>query len=586
MTRGHAVLRGTTHPVVSGAALAVLLASALYCFHGIHAFGQERFFTVDEFQTGHATWLISQGRKPYADFYEHHFPGSYALHAAFLPDEGSFPERALVLRSIVFVYLVLLAGVLVVCVHAATRSLPVALLSGFLPLCFGFSAMSQVDYRADNFAACLFLSCLALLDANRVWRRWGVALLAGVFAGLAVLMTQKAVFLAGGTLAILAVRDLRERTPASRWVSHPLAVFVPIVVIVGLAVLVAGVSGMLPAAFQATIIDAFRHEAAYPEESSSLGRYVFPFLRATWPTTLPILAFASYFLASRDRGFWWVPVVVAVAAGAMAVAQYPYNYVFLCLVLVLCAVRGFAIALDRLRERLPRGEAVAPLLLLLPLATVPNQLGFLDRASSNEQQMNMLRKIEAYTDADDVVIDNAGGALFRDHASYYWYHGDAHQKMFADYFEKQLVRDYRESQALFWIVDFRLKKLPPAVHAFLRRFYISADRGLYTIGSVTPKTGDEARSVAIHVLRAGEYHVHPAPRDGEPLPGQTGRLRIGGELLTGGTVYLEPGSHVVTVLPNSPVMVLSLLPPEAFERQVTGTRPYMPLFQYADPEDA
>jgi MFS family permease len=570
--------------------LAVLLGAALYGLHGIHAFGQERFFTVDEFQTGHATWLVSQGHKPYVDFYEHHFPGSYALHALFLPDEGSFPQRALALRSIVFAYLLLLSGTLAVCVYATTRSLPVALLSAFLPLSFGFSAMSQIDYRADNFAACLFLSCLALLDANRVWRRRGVALLAGVFAGLALLMTQKAVFLAGGSLAILAARDLRGRTPGSPWLSHPLAVFAPIAVIAVLALLAAGVSGMLPAAYQATILDAFRHEAAYPEESSSLGQYVFPFLRATWPTTLPILAFASYFLASPERGFWWVPLVVAVAAGALAVAQYPYNYVFLCFVLVLCAVRGFALALDRLGERLPRVEAVAPLLLLLPLATVPNQLGFLDRASSNEQQMNMLRKIEAYTDAGDVVIDNAGGALFRDHASYYWYHGDAHQKMFADYFAENLARDYRRAKGLFWIIDFRMGKLPASVRRFWRSHYVVADSWLYTLGFVSPATGDEALPWDIDVLRAGDYHVHPARKphlrraglDFPAAPAGGGGLDIDGRVVRQGTVRLEEGRRVITVLPHSPPRLLSLIPPDGFDQQYFGDRLYTPLFEYAD----
>ena len=47
----------------------------------IYGFAQSRFFTIDEYQYGHATWLVAQGAMPYVDFFEHHFPLSYVMHA-------------------------------------------------------------------------------------------------------------------------------------------------------------------------------------------------------------------------------------------------------------------------------------------------------------------------------------------------------------------------------------------------------------------------------------------------------------------------------------------------------------------------
>ena len=86
--------------------LAVLALAWVGVLVRAYGFTQERFFTVDEWQFGHATWLVSQGRMPYRDFYEHHFPLSYVLHAPLLPEEGRFAERALGMRRIPFAYLV------------------------------------------------------------------------------------------------------------------------------------------------------------------------------------------------------------------------------------------------------------------------------------------------------------------------------------------------------------------------------------------------------------------------------------------------------------------------------------------------
>ena len=47
--------------------------------------------------------------------------------------------------------------------------------AGALCLAFGFTLMSIVDYRADCWAAFVFLGCLSLLEINRRLRSRGVA---------------------------------------------------------------------------------------------------------------------------------------------------------------------------------------------------------------------------------------------------------------------------------------------------------------------------------------------------------------------------------------------------------------------------
>jgi hypothetical protein len=578
------------------AVLGLLLALAISLVT-VHRFGQDRFFTIDEYQYGHATWLVSEGRRPYVDFYEHHFPLSYVLHAPLLLGDGSFRERALRLRLVPFGYLALLCAVLGVAGYGATRSLYAALLSALAPLAVGFSLMSAVDYRADNFAACLFMACLALLEANRSWDRRGVALLCGLLFMVAVFMTQKMAVVGGGTFAVFAALDFarwrraRGAAAPAPFIRHPVAFAASASAVFTAVIGVGAWLGLLPAAWEATILHAFQHERYYPTSSSALGDYLGPFWQATRWSTAPILLFTALFFAIGRSGFWAVAIVVSGTAAAVANAQYPYNYVFIGYAVALCAVRGYSLVVERLRLSGRPGQAIRPLLYLAPLVLLPDQMDFLSRASSNEQQMNMMQKIETFSSRDDAVIDGAGGAMFRNHASYYWYYGDAHKVMFSDYFRRDLVEDYRRSKALFWIIDFRLKKLPWRVHDFQRRHYIQADRGLFTLGFVTPATSEALQTFEIDVIRAGVYYVHPAPAAAEEErrnieAEDRGGLLIEGRRVSGGSVRLSEKRHRIEVLPHTPPMILSLLPPEAFERRVFGNLPYSPLFRYGEPESS
>ena len=578
--------------VLAALGLLVALATSLVT---VYRFGQERFFTIDEYQYGHATWLVSEGQRPYVDFFEHHFPLSYVLHSPLLLGDGGFRERALRLRLVPFGYLALLCAVLGVAGYGVTRSVQAALLSALAPLAVGFGLMSAVDYRADNFAACLFMACLALLEANRSWDRRGVALLCGLLFMIAVFMTQKMAVVGGGTFAVFAALDFARRRRArgaaapKPFVRHPVAFVASAAAVFAAVIGVGAWLGLLPAAWEATILHASHHELYYPASSSALGDYVGPFWQATRWSTAPILLFAALFFGIGQSGFWAVAIVVSATAAALAKAQYPYNYVFACYAVALCAVRGYSLVVEGLRFQGRLGEAIRPLLYLAPLVLLPDQVDFLSRASSNEQQMNMMQKIEAFSSRDDAVIDGAGGAMFRNHASYYWYHGDAHKVMFADYFRRDLVKDYRRSKALFWIIDFRLKKLPWPVHDFQRRHYVQVDRGLFTLGFAVPATSEASQHFEIDVIRAGDYYVHPAPADaGEENrkiePTDRGGLVIDGRRVSGGVIRLDEKRYRITVMPHTPAMILSLLPPEAFEQQIFGNRPYSPLFQYDEPE--
>ena len=145
----------------------VLAAAGAYTFSAIFAFSQQRFFSVDEYQYGHATWLVAGGAIPYLDFFEHHFPGSYVLHAPFYWVDWDFVTGALLLRKIVFGYWLLLSAFAALACFRVTQDRFAAALVAIVPVSFGFSLVSAIDYRADNFGAVYFAACLLLLEWNR-----------------------------------------------------------------------------------------------------------------------------------------------------------------------------------------------------------------------------------------------------------------------------------------------------------------------------------------------------------------------------------------------------------------------------------
>ena len=580
---------------------AVILALVtIAVFYSVYHFGQERFFTVDEYQYAHATWLVSEGERPYVDFYEHHFPLSYVAHAPLVWLDGAFSDKALRFRAVVFGYLLSVSLLLGWATWRSTRNRCAALLAVAFPPTFGFSLMSAVDYRADNFGVYLFLAGWCLLDLNRsrVAKR-SLAFLGGIALGLSVLMTQKMIFVAGGSafLALVFDRIRAGRGTQSRgafvWFPGWFCIGVALTLVFALSLGVA--AGLLSEAWNITILQAIDHEVFYP--SISWSEYAAPFFRETPISTVLIIVAAILFFALSRNGFWAIPVGVVLLGGVMLKAQYPYNYVLFCLLVAFCAVRGWALLVESWRPGQPWGKQLQPLLYLFPLLLIPDQMNFVAHATSNEHQLAILSKIERFSKESDVVIDNSGGALFRPHGSYYYQHGDAHREMFSDYFETELVADYRKSQALLWIIDYRLLDLPSNVHQYFLDHYVRADGSLFALGFETPRSHEVPLLVERDVVRSGEYFVFPAPiplraksrnKSNEARPFD---LEIDGVPVESSTIYLESGMHRVEVLPESPPYIVTAVSPEAFlrseedrfARELDGAKAYQLLFEY-DPQ--
>jgi hypothetical protein len=175
------------------AACAVLGVFALFlCFY--------RAWDADEFAHLQFTWMLSQGRTPYRDFFEHHTPVFHLLTAPYfdmIRDTGSG------------VMLIAPFGLRVLC------TLFTALMAVALFLSCSFVLEKGIEVRPDALAALLLMVCAyaiarGLCDAPTTEERLAWALVAGLATGGTLMTSQKGIFTVMGLFAALVVLGLRR----------------------------------------------------------------------------------------------------------------------------------------------------------------------------------------------------------------------------------------------------------------------------------------------------------------------------------------------------------------------------------------
>jgi hypothetical protein len=146
----------------------------------------------DEIEHIHVTWLISQGRLPFVDFWQHHTVLLYMLLAPIvgrLPHSGLVCDFARVLSLAVSAVTWGMATVLAMKMHKPARGLiPVMILL----MAGALTPGEFYDLRPDLFAdSCMIGALLLLLLPRNAFR----VMLGGLLLGLAVAFTPKHVYL-------------------------------------------------------------------------------------------------------------------------------------------------------------------------------------------------------------------------------------------------------------------------------------------------------------------------------------------------------------------------------------------------------
>ena len=107
-----------------------------------------------------------------------------------------------------------------------------------------------------------------------------------------------------------------------------------------------------------------------------------------------------------------------------------------------------------------------------------------------------------------------------------------------------------------------------------------ADGDLYALGFRIPSTADQPKELEVDVVRAGKYLVIRAPGALASEGRAEATLAIGGRPFEGGAVWLDVGRYRVEIPARSPALILTPLPEEVFDPQVSRGAVYSPLLDF------
>jgi hypothetical protein len=455
-------------------------------------------FDPDEFQHLHGAWCIAKGLVPYRDYFDHHTPWLHFFLAPFLAffSVDTSPAAAESFIVLARAWMWAFAGLALALTYVLGRSWEGPAVGWTATLLLSTSVMfldKTLEVRPDVPAVAFLIgSWAALLRGVRSpdpgTRAWVGFAESGFLLGVALLCTQKALFVLPATGAWLAWYVL-ERGEASRAERlrhafvHAGAVLAPILVI--LAVFAA--QHALGAFVESNLLVNLRWPVRFSAE---------PRLRMLWSDNrlLVLLAFAGLAVASvrllREppprAGRALVPLqALGLGVGAFVIPVPTAQYFVMLLPLAALLAAGTVVELMRSAARLPAPRArvaavVAAVAVVVAFSVRPMRIiaGILQPGHTKVQdQLDRLRYVLTHTDPRDTVLDGFSGlGVFRPHAYFYYFLHDEIRTLLAGRGLGRLLTELRDGTVApdFVVADRDVLELPAEVTAFLRDNYVPA----------------------------------------------------------------------------------------------------------------
>ncbi|MCX5858658.1 MAG: glycosyltransferase family 39 protein [Proteobacteria bacterium] len=170
-----------------------------------------RYFDHDEFEHIHSAWYVTINQFPYLDFFEQHHPLLWYLLAPFLILLGLSTQTVMVLRILMFVFILGIAFFTGRIAEQVSRSRETGLVSSILLLSSTLFIKSGVEIRPD--VPEVFFGLVSILCLFRYFQsaRNRDLIISGLAAAVAFLFLQKIVLLLFCYAAIFIYKIVRKR---------------------------------------------------------------------------------------------------------------------------------------------------------------------------------------------------------------------------------------------------------------------------------------------------------------------------------------------------------------------------------------
>jgi len=442
-----------------------------------------RAWDADEFEHLQFTWLLSQGRTPYRDFFEHHTPAFHLLMAPYfdiIRDSG--PGVMLIapfgLRVLCTVLTALSAAVIFAMTRRAAGS-GTATMAVALFLSCSFVLEKGIEIRPDGLATLLLVVAAyavarGLCDAPTVEERLSWALVSGLAAGGTLMTSQKSVFAVIGLAAALGVLGARRHGRG-------------FTLLFGGVALAGTITAILPVlwlfAARGALGDFFQHNVVliilWPRDFAAEGwRWLALVLaKDTVFVALTVIGFAllARRLGRRPQTGLGTIVVLALAASAIGFVVLPIaqrQYLFMTAPFASMAA---AVAAGWIAERWSRAGR-AWLVAALPVTIVAYfvfhaglALGHPDRTA-----IAKLDHVLHHTSPSDTVLTGwSAGVAFRRPAFFYGFPHQEVRTFIPPAMVEQLAADLRSGRTHPALVDFDadLQAMPEVLTRAIRDLY-------------------------------------------------------------------------------------------------------------------
>lgn len=487
------------------------LGAAVWLFALAHPFDD------DEFQHAHMAWLMHHGHKPYVDFFEHHLPAYHgALRGLYGFGGGRFSLFTFRLASWAS-----LMGVLAVVFRLLRRhgvSAGAAGLATLLAAASPIFLFKMIEARpAAPAMLCYTLSlALAMSPPPPPTRRGAAraalfpALPCGLMAGLMVVFSHKFALLAAGPAAAVL---LGWGMPGL--LAYGLGCLVAPVVGAGLAASADILPSLVECVFVQSLAWRYRFEPT---------GYLLAFWRESAVLILlggaGVLAALGFDRSRRQALVLLLNLLLALVT--IRSIPVPHRQVFAPLPILL------AIGAGAMFELLARSVASAPGRIAAALVLAAGaMLPALDTVARDVRaggvRGDLARMAAAEATASERFFDGRGLMYYRMHTGR---HACMHEEILsmldADLYAAETLEAIESAGFPTVVFDYRVARLPSAIHDFVRRHYAPIGDDLYVAGARLDRgafAGGEAR---FRVPVSGVYRVSwrggPLRCDGRPLP--------------------------------------------------------------------
>ena len=537
----------------------VLLGLGILVFLGLTwSVSLHKFYAIDEFQYGHAAWLVHRGQTPFVDFFDHHFPLIYQVFAPFFSIHGQAADYLFTMRLAMLLLILVTLGSFFL-IRPLNRERSAMWAAIFLLSCWPLISR-MIEIRPDTLAIALVMLALGSLYPN--YNPHFKGCLAGFLLTLGVWSSQK-VMVYGMPFVIAFAIDLVRyfRKERRLYLGNPFAFASGSI----LAMLTFPLSIFLSSGFAAWYTWCIQWPMEH--EKTVIGfswlQYLTPLLIHYW-WQIPLLGAGVFALVGqrrREKEFFSHPDLLLLAMLPLTFLSYtmqkvPYTYSLIPFLVVWCLVCGLGTAfLGRMLGSLSLSRNLTLFLgaggFVVLTALIGFQVPFLRQlaADDNTYQKEMLTLVSQIAGPDDPVYDNSASTLIQPSVHFYYFTNAYIRKTQATRLAEEIPAAIWDKECTLYFHDGRFNQLNPQLKQFLVDHFFPYRGELWVFGKHFQTTN---REQMFRAPREGRYFISPeSAREG---------IVLGGKPLEADIFTLEKGEHQLTLPENHPSFYLLWLP--------------------------